>query len=230
MNRRDLVMGGACALAAGAAYQLTPRKTLNLMGRRRIEDVIPSVFGGWASHGDENLVQPLTKGSLADRLYSQTVARIYSNTELDTAVMMMVAYGDNQSDMLQLHRPEACYPAVGFRVVMSDPATVALSSRVTLPVRRVTVEMTDRRENIVYWTRLGEYLPTDSTDQGRARLRTAMQGYVADGGLFRCSAIASTDEIAFRQLDSFIAELMAAVAPADRPAMLGTNLARGLNA
>ena len=30
--------------------------------------------------------------------------------------MLMIAYGESQSDRLQLHHPEVCYTAQGFRV------------------------------------------------------------------------------------------------------------------
>lgn len=226
VRRRDLILGGACVVAAGAAYQLKPRRKLNLLGARKMETVIPEAFGNWESHGDVNLVQPVAEGSLAARLYSQSLARIYTNTTTDESIMVLVAYGDNQSDMLQLHRPEACYPAVGFRVVMSQPAAVALAPSISLPVRRVVAEKADYREDIVYWTRLGEYLPTDSADQGRARLATAMKGYIADGALFRCSAVGNSDAVTFASLDRFIVELVRAVGPGDRPAILGTSLAR----
>jgi EpsI family protein len=230
IGRRDLILGASCLLAAGAAYQLTPRRHLNLLGPKKMDAVVPTAFGDWTSQGDADLVKPVAEGSLAARLYSQSISRIYSHANGREDVMVLIAYGDNQSDLLQLHRPEACYPAVGFSLVLNQPTTVPLGHGVSLPGRRVTAERSERRENIVYWTRLGEFLPTNGTDQGEARLKTAMQGYIADGVLIRCSKVGPDDQTAFAQLDSFIAEMVAAVAPANRPALVGTNLSKALEA
>ena len=222
--RRDLLMGGACVAAAGVAWYLEPRKHLNLLGGRKMDAVLPKTFGRWVSQADATLVQPLGKGTLAARLYSQAVQRIYQHEETGDEIMVLVAYGENQSDLLQLHRPEVCYPAVGFRLVFSAPAEVLLDGGGVLPVRRVTADMSERRENIVYWTRLGEFLPTDGASQGEARLAMAMKGYVADGMLFRCSKLGPSDEENFSALESFVREILVAVAPRDRPAIIGTAL------
>jgi EpsI family protein len=228
IGRRDLILGASCLVAAGAAYQLKPRKHLSLLGQKKMEAIIPASFGSWSSRGDADLIKPLAEGSLAARLYSQSVARIYSHENGRDDVMVMVAYGENQSDLLQLHRPEACYPAVGFSLLLNTPTAVPLGHGVALPGRRVTATRSDRRENIVYWTRLGEYLPISGADQGKARLKTAMQGYIADGVLIRCSKVGEDDASAFQDLDRFIAEMVGAVAPADRPALVGTILSRAL--
>src|SRR5579871_1683637 len=41
--------------------------------------------------------------------------------------MLMVAYGESQSDRLQLHHPEVCYTAQGFRVSKTSSAKLAYS-------------------------------------------------------------------------------------------------------
>ena len=229
IGRRDLILGATCLLAAGAAYQLTPRRHLSLLGPRKMDAIIPTVFGDWTAQTNADLIRPIAEGSLADRLYSQSVQRIYNHANGRDSIMMMVAYGENQSDLLQLHRPEACYPAVGFSLLLNAAATVPLGHGAILPSRRVTAVRADRRENIVYWTRLGEFLPTDGTAQGKARLETAMQGYIADGVLIRCSKVGEEDAIAFEDLNRFIAEMVRAVKPGDRPALVGTRLARAVS-
>ncbi|HEY0436743.1 MAG TPA: hypothetical protein VGC92_08890, partial [Phenylobacterium sp.] len=80
---------------------------------------------------------------------------------------------------------------------------------------------------IVYWTRLGEKLPQDAKQQRQARLENALHGFVADGILFRCSAVGDS-ETAFRTLDGFVPALLASTAAAQRPALVGTRLANEL--
>jgi EpsI family protein len=223
--RRDLIFGGAFAAAAAGAYALKPRKKISLLGNRKMAAVVPTTFGRWESQTAEGLVQPETEGKLAAKLYSEMVSRIYHNGVTGDAVMMLIAYGDTQSDLLQLHRPEACYPAVGFRLALSEETRVPLGNGAILPARRVVAERTERRENIIYWTRLGEFLPASEGSQREARLLTAMKGYIPDGALFRFSTVRD-DGRSFSTLDSFIASMIHAVAPATRPALVGTALAK----
>ena len=223
--RRDFMMGGAGLAAAALAYQLKPHHKLNLLGRRKMSDIVPVSFGAWSSQGENSLVTPATEGKLAARLYSEIVSRIYTEAESGEQIMMLIAYGDTQSDLLQLHRPEACYPAVGFHLALAQSASIPLSANVAVPGRRVLAELEDRHERIVYWTRVGEYLPTSSGGQREAQLRTAIQGYIPDGALFRFSSL-RPDSSAFDILDKFIAGLTRAVSPQDRPPLLGTALAK----
>jgi EpsI family protein len=228
IDRRGLLLGAACLGAAGFAQGLRPHKRFSLLGKAKMESIVPKSFGAWSAEDNDGLVKPATEGTLAARLYSEILERIYRNSGTDLELMMLIAYGDTQSDLLQLHRPESCYPAVGFELLSTAPAAVPLTHGVELPGRRVVARKGDRLENIVYWTRLGEYLPTGSGDQRKARLLTAMQGYVPDGGLFRFSVVGPDRAAAFAYLDRFVADLMAAVKPSDRRGMVGTEIARRL--
>lgn len=227
-TRRDLLIGAACVAAAGGAYWLKPKKRLVLLSKGKMADAIPLKFGDWSAEASDGLVQPKTEGDLASTLYSEMVGRVYHQASTGAAVMMLVAYGDTQSDLLQLHRPEACYPAVGFNLLSSTPAELFLPDRVPMMVRHVVAAMADRQENIVYWTRMGEYLPNSGGEQRKARLRTAMQGYVPDGALVRFSMVGENAAASFGQMDAFIAELMGAVSVSNRPALVGTALAKAM--
>lgn len=222
-------MGAAGLLAAGTAYALEPRKVQNLLGSRKISDVLPKEFNGWTSQGDDGLVRPETQGKLAARLYSELVSRIYSNPTVSDDVMMLVAYGKTQSDLLQLHRPESCYPAVGFTVTMAEEAPIPLPGGLVITARRVIAERFGRKESIVYWARLGEYLPASASDQRAAVLRTSMQGFIPDGALFRFSSVTDDDRV-FEDLDRFIAGLVTATRSDQRNALVGSKLAAQLKA
>lgn len=228
--RRDLILGAASLAAAGAAYQLKPRRRVSLLGEVKLENTVPMSFGPWAAEDFTNLVKPETVGKLAARLYSEMIQRIYHHQVTGDQVMVLIAYGDTQSDLLQLHRPESCYPAVGFQLVSSVDAQIPLTPALAIPGRRVIAVKGDREENILYWTRLGEFLPTGSWEQRDARLRTAMQGYIPDGGLFRFSALGDDRDETFKLLDGFVLDLMRAVPPAGRRGMVGTKIARAFTA
>ena len=227
--RRDLILGLAAVAAAGAAYQLTPRKKVLLLEHAKMADIVPVAFGSWSAAADPNLVTPDTTGKLAALLYSELVSRVYTNEQTGHEVMMLIAYGDTQSDLLQLHRPESCYPAVGYNLKLTAPASIRLADAAVLPGRKVVAVKGDRQENIVYWARLGEFLPDSSRAQKVDRLRTAIKGYIPDGALFRFSDVCNDTDGSIDRLESFIRELVTAIPPGKRRAMLGTQLANSMS-
>jgi EpsI family protein len=225
-TRRNMILGAGCLAAAGAAYGLHPRRRLTLLSEGKLADVVPLTLDGWSAENVDSLVQPKTEGELAATLYSEMVGRIYHEASTGNAIMMLIAYGDTQSDLLQLHRPESCYPAVGFRLVSSEPARLPLLGGGSLPIRKVVAEASSRRENILYWARLGEYLPDSAGEQRKVRLKTAMAGLIPDGALVRFSMIDSDAENSFKILENFVPKLLASIAPKSRAALVGTELAK----
>lgn len=225
MKRRDVILAGAGVAALGLSEVLRPRNRLLLLQGGTIEQAMPTRFGDWYLEEAGELVGPALAGRVARALYSEMVAKLYVNDRSGDAIMILAAYGDTQSDLLQLHRPEYCYPAVGFNLTMSKPSTVSLGPGSTLPVRRVVAEMQDRKETIVYWTRMGEALPQSANEQRTTRLTTSMQGVIPDGILFRMS-MGGEPEHAFATLDRFVPDFLRAVQPKFRKAFVGTKLAQ----
>lgn len=224
--RRDLLAGLACLGAMGTAEWLRPRRQLVLMpAGATLKQIVPSSFGSWRGGESGDIVIPRTEGSLAARLYSDELGRLYRNADDDTSeVMLLAAYGKSQSDALQLHRPEVCYPANGFGIAYRKFVDIAIGG-FTIPAVALTAVAGSRFEDIVYWTRLGEALPRTAGEQREDRLAAAMAGYVGDGVLMRASAVRSEgDPAKFDQLREFLAQLVAATAPGDRPALIGKNL------
>lgn len=227
-DRRELLIGGACLGAAGLAYGLIPRRQVSLLGRAKLDTIVPTTFGDWTSRDVADLVAPKVEGSLASRLYGETVSRIYQQASSGAEIMMLLAHGDTQSDDLQVHRPEICYPAFGFALSASAPTQLVLGSGVTLPGRRLVAKAQERAENIVYWTRLGEFFPIDGRQQQVARLRTAFRGNVADGLLARFSLLGPDPDAATGTIAQFVRGLVHAVAPDRRQALIGTERAAAL--
>jgi EpsI family protein len=225
MRRRDLIIAGLAVAAAASAEALRPRRKLILLRSGKIDDLVPKTFGSWSADTSSGLVGPEQAGQLARTLYSEIVERIYHDEASGAAVMMLAAYGDTQSDLLQLHRPESCYPAVGFTIRSTLPKSLPVSGRAVLPVREVVATAEGRSENIVYWTRIGESLPQSGKEQRQVRLEDAMRGYVSDGILFRCSVVGDSDT-SFAVLEEFVPALLNATNPASRPALIGTQLTK----
>jgi EpsI family protein len=228
VKRRDLVIAGFCLSAGAVAFALTPHRRETLLGALRLADIAPLRVGAWSSEDVTDLVAPAQPGSLAARLYRDVLQRTYQRTSDQTQVMMLLAHGDTQSNQLQLHRPEACYPAFGFDLHDDLAFALPLMASASLPARRLVADAPGRRENIVYWTRLGEYLPTDDSEQSADRLRTAMSGVISDGLLARFSIVSDDTSRAMAQLCAFIPEFIRAVDSAHRSVFVGTARARTL--
>jgi EpsI family protein len=228
MNRRDILFGGGMLAAAAGAAVLRPRDHLLLLpDGRKLEDVVPKTLGPWKKVDSDSFVLPKTPGSLADRLYNQTLSRFYV-AQNQMPVMLVIAYGAMQNDLLQLHRPETCYAAVGFTITDSHVANVSLAENAKLPVRQLTAVSESRVEPIVYWTRIGDDLPTDGREQRVVKLRQQMRGYLADGVLVRMSTVVEPSPEVFAELGVFARTMINALHPKDRPALIGRPLASKL--
>jgi EpsI family protein len=223
--RRDLLIGAACLAGAVGGAALKPRRDVQLLKGGKVADLTPATFGGWTSEdvGDPYAVNG--KGTLSAKLYNELVVRQYINQAAEVGIVMLLAYGGKQSDELQLHRPEVCYPAFGYNLVRNEPLSLPIAPGVTLPARRLAAEMDDHRESIIYWSRLGELLPQDAGQQRAARLRSGMQGIVPDGLLCRFSMVGENVEQNWKVLDAFVVELLAAIAPGKRNVLIGNERA-----
>jgi len=229
MDRRAFLISAACLASAAGATALRPRERMSLMGRLKLETAIPDHFAGWSRFESNQIVAPESEDSLSRQLYSQSVARLYARGD-DAFAMLLIAYGDTQSDTLQLHRPEVCYPAFGMEITENRPVHIAVAPRIYIPGRDLVAINAERQEFITYWTRIGQALPTSGGEQRAAKLHNAIAGLIPDGVLTRVSTIADDPEKAFASNQQFIADLLAAVRPAVRRVLTGDAITRALNA
>jgi EpsI family protein len=214
--RREVLIGTACVLSSGTALALKPRRKVSLLpAGSKLSDFLPRKFGQWDSRDVSDLYAPETPDSLAARLYGETVARLYTDRRSGAQIMMLMAHGDSQSNELQLHRPEVCYPAFGFSLTASAPLELQIGRGVMLPARRLVAQSSQQRQALVYWTRLGEYFPVNVTEQRLNRLDAAMHRYIPDGLLARFSMAESDTAGAFKEISTFIPALLAQI-PDDR--------------
>ncbi len=186
-SRRDLVVGGtlgaAALLAAGASRDVGAS---TLASGPPLQKAVPERVERWKSSPFENLLIP--KGEDAyQQTYDQVLTRYYTS-DVDTPIILLVAYGSAQAGNAQLHRPEVCYPAAGFRLRGWPDISLALGAT-TIQARSMTALAPGRIEQILYWTRIGADFPTSSLGQRWAILRHSLRGHVPDGILVRVSAI-----------------------------------------
>ena len=209
--RRVLVAGLAMFLAAGLALAMKPtRKLSDTRPPLDLETAVPKAFGDWKV--DPSIVplqvSPDVQAAL-DKLYNQTLARTYINSHGER-IMLSIAYGGDQSDQLQVHRPEVCYAAQGFQILGTRPDRLAIGPS-AIPVKRVVAASGARREPITYWVTVGDQAVPTGLRQKFTQLGYGFRGTVPDGMLVRISSLSSDDAAAYKLQDGFAAQLLAAV-------------------
>lgn len=227
--RRDLIIGAACLAAAGTGAALKPRRNVSLLGQNELlSEIVPATFGAWRS---EDVGDPMAINgpeTLSARLYNQLISRVYSNPDTGSSIFMLLAYGGRQTDELQLHRPEICYPAFGFDLLQNEAMTLDVAKGVTIPARRILADSESRRESVIYWTRMGEYLPSSGGQQREDRFRIALQGIIPDGLLVRFSTSPSNVSDAWEAIEAFVSTLVIAIPPKHRKVLVGTERANAM--
>jgi EpsI family protein len=223
MNRSVNVVLASVAMVAAAllAYVLTPHR---LMARTHdvfdIDARVPHAFGEWAALPGLQAIKPPPDGLEAE-IYNQEVARGYVDKE-GHAVMLMIAYGDGQSDRLQLHHPEVCYTAQGFRV--TKPVTTNFNWSPTakpVPVTRLVATREGRIEPISYWMRIGYDVTNSNWARNALKLQYGLRGWIPDGALFRVSTLGVPEDISAQVQEKFIRDLLNSVPPDTRAFMIG---------
>ena len=217
LSRRETLIGGAFFAAAATGVALMPRHPENLLGNAKLDDLVPQRIGNWRFNTASGLVLP-PADQLRDSIYSQLLTRTYVS-EGAAPVMLLMAYSGAQDGTIQIHRPEVCYPAGGFRLTLNEPHQLPLTSGFVVPARQIIAENESRREQLIYWTRLGDHFPTRWIAQHLAVAAENFAGLVPDGILVRISSTGNGHQ--FPVLDDFARALVAGVGLRARQVLLG---------
>ncbi|MGE4051188.1 MAG: exosortase C-terminal domain/associated protein EpsI [Piscinibacter sp.] len=222
-SRRDaLRLGAAMAGSAAVAWWLRP--AANAPGEGSgvdLDRLLPEQFGEWSLDREAAaFVRAADARGRQVGFYDQVLERTFVHGS-GARVMLSVAYLGTQSSDMQLHRPEVCYRASGFRVGDLTDDTLQLEGR-RIPVTRLVAQMPGRPEPITYWTIVdGEALSARA--QGWLdRLQRMGRRRAADGLLVRISTIDTDSEAAFRLHARFAAAMAQALAPAQLDFVTGS--------
>jgi EpsI family protein len=199
-----------------------PRKHwADVVGEPHYANILPKKFGDWVAI--ENMggavVNPVQEQRLME-LYSETLARAYVHKPTGRVLMLSVAYGKDQSTDTQLHTPEQCYPAQGFRVLERNDHDLN-SPYGRIPAVRMQTTLGDQRfEPLTFFVRVGDGMARGSRERNFARLHMALQGFLIDGMLFRVSEV-TRDPSSYQLQDKFILDLLGSVDGTVRERIIG---------
>lgn len=219
LTRRSMIAGGLLGGASLLANSRRPDVPFRMIKDARISPLFPLKVGDWEYKTSSGLVLP-PPDQLSDRLYNAILTRYYSSpTQLP--VMMLVAYNGKQDGMLQVHRPEACYPAAGYEIESQSMIPLDAGGGARVPGHFMSARSTNRYEQLIYWTRIGNDFPTRWWQQHWAVAKENLKGRVPDGVLVRFSTAAPDTETAILTLRRFIKPLFASLSPTARRLLFG---------
>ena len=218
LDRRKFLIGGAFLGAAALAYARTPRTVEDFLGKAKLDDIIPKHLADWSFVSASGLVTA-PEDQLSRLLYSQLLTRVYSAPN-QPPIMMLAAQSASQTGVLQIHRPEVCYPAGGFQLSPVIEHDIPVGP-LTLRTNQLTATADGRSEQIVYWTRIGRHLPISWSEQRWAVAQDNMKGIIPDAVLVRISVSTNDRDEALAVIDGFTRSLIASLSPLARKVLIG---------
>jgi len=220
--KKHLLICLAMLVTAALTIAITPRKlSASAHPKIAIDTLVPKYFTNWKI--DERTIPLQTSPDIQqrlDRIYDQTLARTYINSAKQR-VMLSIAYGSDQSDSMQAHKPEVCYPAQGFDVVWQK-RTVLNTKHGQIEAKLLLAKNTLRIEPITYWFVTGGKVGIDNIERKLAKLKIGLTGKIPDGLLFRVSSIDNDKEHAFDIQTRFINDLLDSIPDGSRDILIGS--------
>lgn len=220
-NKTALALFVVMLLAAFSALALTPSKQFSQVATKMdLDEMIPSSFGDWQQLNvpTSQIVDP-RQAAMLDQIYAQMLSRTYIN-QSGYRIMLSIAYGEDQRDATQLHYPEVCYPAQGFKLADRRTGTLDTTSG-SISVTRLLTSLGKRKEPVTYWTIVGEQVVQGKIDKKLTEMQYGLMDYIPDGLLFRVSSIDGNSTRAFEQQRQFVDDFLTALSPANRLRLAG---------
>lgn len=218
LTRRKFGLGIAFASVAGVAAARKPSKSVDYLGKVKLDDVLPDKVGQWTFVSNSGLVVP-PEDQLSRALYSQLLTRVYVDPT-GAQIMLLVAQSGSQTGILQIHRPEFCYTAGGYQLSPSSPHSVLLPGA-EVPALSISATRDGRTEQIVYWTRIGDHLPLSWSQQRLAVAMDNLRGVIPDAVMVRVSSYGADKTAVLTSIDEFIRNLMQSLTPPIRRVLIG---------
>lgn len=217
IDRRKLLLGLAFGSAAALAAWRQPRRRIDYLGGRKLSDIVPETVGKWKFVTASGLVVP-PEDELQKTLYSNVLTRVYSDGR-STPIMLLLAQNGSQTGFLQVHRPETCYTASGYKISDVIPHPISVGSRV-IPANRMDASAGGPPEHVIYWTRVGNTIPDSWKAQKLAVAEQNLRGIIPDAILVRVSTVTNDEAEAMNSIDDFIRSLLTSMDPRMRPVFI----------
>lgn len=200
ISRRGLLIGAGLAAASGIAFVRQPEPIHPVVDEDEFTSWAPNEMGSWKMDAASGVILP-PKDALSDRLYDNLFTRTYVSRE-QPAVMLLLAYNNIQDGMLQVHRPETCYPVGGFALSNSRQDDIVVGST-EIPATFFTAAGPSRVEQVGYFTRIGSSFPTSWGHQRLVVARANLGREIPDAMMMRVSLLGTRHDQAQTILSDF---------------------------
>jgi EpsI family protein len=210
-RRKAVILLAGMTSAAALAKVAVPTKKIADQWETDLEKMFPAQFRDWQVDKSIPVILPAPDvQAKLDAIYNQVLARTHVNVRTGDRVMLSVAYGGDQSDGMQAHLPEVCYPAQGFEILARHSVLIVLDGR-RVPARRISTRLGGRYEPVTYWLTLGEGVAASRIERKVQQMRYGLQGIIPDGMLIRVSTIDRDAARGFAIQEDFLRDLSRAL-------------------
>jgi len=217
-GRREFMIGAAMLGTSGLAFARTPETVLPTIDNKTFNSWAPRQFSGWSMVADSGVVLP-PPDAYRDRLYDNLVTRVYAQSN-EPEIMLLLAYNNRQDGVLQVHRPEICYPVGGFDLSPIRKVTLPLDGK-QIGAQIFTATDANRTEHVVYFTRIGSEFPRSWVEQRWAVVEANLVKLIPDGMMYRASLLGGSQNDALKLITRFSQEFVDGCAPKLRKALIG---------
>lgn len=221
LDRRSMVLGGLLFVGGGLAMARQPRLVAPPVSSPTLRRLIPDRVGEWTYQMSSGLVLP-PSDALSDRLYDGLVTKVYAAPGR-ASIMLLVAYSNKQDGMLQVHRPEVCYPAGGYALSPTRHVRISDGSNTSISANAFAATSISRTEQVLYWIRVGRRFPSRWIDQRLAVVEDNLAGAIPDGVLVRISNFDADLDEALPEMSAFATALLRHTGPMGRRLLVGSD-------
>lgn len=216
--RRELLLGGAVLAAAAGEGAWLWSRSRRRGGRLPIDAWLPPVVAGRLI--DRNAAPLLPqRDAFVDQIYDDYAACSYAVAGA-APITLLIAHGAGQGRGIELHRPESCYPPVGYQLTHPRSRRLRLRGQ-AVDARALTAVRSGRAEELLYWTRIGDSFPLGYWQTQLAIARGSLDGG-SDGVLVRLSIPSADAGAGEALLADFAAHFLARVPPPLARLLVGT--------
>lgn len=174
--------------------------------------VVPTRFGDWMV--DRHIIPILPPSKVEANLKrtdGQILSRTYVNRRGDH-LMLLIAFGTEQTDQIQAYRQEAWYASRGFHIKDLIHTRIHVDGSAIPSIRFLAIRE-PRQEPVTCWFTLGNHVVLSPFQQLMVQIRYGLTGVIPDGMLVRISDISGDPKQAYPRQVKFMDTLLRGIPP-----------------
>jgi len=222
MKHKKILLAILMVVVAFVANYARPTRYLAQSSPRNLlVNDVPTKFKDWTKIAtDEDMIIDPAQQVVLNYLYADILNASYVNPQ-DRTVMLSIAYGKDQSEGHDVHKPELCYPAQGFTKLEELDIPIALDTNRTILVHYMKMQKGQRIEPLFYWTLAGDYLYRNKMNKRRIAFQYSLDNLIPDGMIVRVSTLEANNAIAQKSLIDFVKDWYASIPEEQRTRYFG---------